>query len=188
MDDLAYARAVKFRRASELLALSRAMAERWRTGRRLPTDADMDEWLLVVTAYENADASYQKAISADPYGWKTCIGCGQLYPGDHLITLGGGGPFCAPCAERVTEALLRPNTADEDAMLEASNARASTWTLTSIFAECPLCKADLRDGVGSRLIAIYSRAEDRTTHYQCPDCLGLIPRSDESPVAAGGVG
>jgi len=45
--------------------------------------------------------------------------------------------------------------------------------------ECPKCKADLRQkppphyrgrGDLSRVIGIYDRDRDRTTHWKCPDC------------------
>ena len=55
---------------------------------------------------------------------------------------------------------------------------------------CPHCDADFQDepipekdreAYGghthfSRLIAVYSRELDRTTHYRCPDCGKDIPR------------
>jgi hypothetical protein len=31
----------------------------------------------------------------------TCCGCGERFPHAELQTLGGGGPFCEPCAERI---------------------------------------------------------------------------------------
>lgn len=47
--------------------------------------------------------------------------------------------------------------------------------------ECPKCHADLREIVvvtgsggdtweGSRVIGVYDRDKDRTTHWRCPDC------------------
>lgn len=45
--------------------------------------------------------------------------------------------------------------------------------------ECPKCKADLRQkppphyrgrGELSRVIGIYDRSRDITTHWKCPDC------------------
>lgn len=46
---------------------------------------------------------------------------------------------------------------------------------------CPHCKADLRDhknGVPfKRSIAVYSREQDRTAHWKCPDCEGTWDRS-----------
>jgi hypothetical protein len=30
-----------------------------------------------------------------------CCGCGERFPHAELQTLGGGGPFCEPCAERI---------------------------------------------------------------------------------------
>jgi rubredoxin len=47
--------------------------------------------------------------------------------------------------------------------------------------ECPKCHADLRYGISdikdngefeyfSRVISIYDRDKDRTTHWRCPDC------------------
>ncbi len=45
---------------------------------------------------------------------------------------------------------------------------------------CPHCKVDLRDlKTGppfKREIGIYDRARDRTDHFVCPDCEGVIPR------------
>ena len=34
-----------------------------------------------------------------------CLGCGQRFPHAELMTLGGGGPVCEPCAERI-EAMM----------------------------------------------------------------------------------
>lgn len=46
--------------------------------------------------------------------------------------------------------------------------------------ECPECRADLRDhknGVpGMRTIGIYSREQDRTVRWQCPDCSATWDR------------
>ena len=36
---------------------------------------------------------------------QTCLGCGQTFPPDKLCTLGGGGPVCLPCADRITKAM-----------------------------------------------------------------------------------
>jgi len=45
--------------------------------------------------------------------------------------------------------------------------------------ECPKCKVDLRErwmdangqeAEGSRVIGVYDRDRDRTTHWRCPDC------------------
>ncbi len=48
--------------------------------------------------------------------------------------------------------------------------------------ECPHCKCDLRDhknGVPfKRTIGVYSREQDRTTHWKCPDCEGTWDRND----------
>lgn len=30
-----------------------------------------------------------------------CCGCGERFPHEELTTLGGGGPFCGPCADRI---------------------------------------------------------------------------------------
>jgi predicted RNA-binding Zn-ribbon protein involved in translation (DUF1610 family) len=55
--------------------------------------------------------------------------------------------------------------------------------------KCPHCGVELRgdripedrrEAYGQthfgRKIAIYSLEQDRTTHYICPDCRGVIPR------------
>lgn len=51
---------------------------------------------------------------------------------------------------------------------------------------CPHCETDLRDlkagPPGKREIGIYSRERDRTMHYQCPDCQGVIPREAKKSV------
>lgn len=61
----------------------------------------------------------------------------------------------------------------------------------SLIETCPHCGSDLRGeeipvdvrewyggaARGSRLVAVYSRELDRTTHFQCPDCEKRIDRS-----------
>lgn len=41
---------------------------------------------------------------AEPDPRQTCIGCGQKFDPAELCMLGGGGPACLPCADRITHA------------------------------------------------------------------------------------
>ena len=38
----------------------------------------------------------------EPDTQQTCIGCGKRFPFEQLCLLGGGGPACLPCADRIT--------------------------------------------------------------------------------------
>jgi glutaredoxin len=53
----------------------------------------------------------------------------------------------------------------------------SKWHIFEEPLECPHCKADLRSLNGppfKREIGIYSRDQDRTIRYDCPDCHKTI--------------
>lgn len=67
--------------------------------------------------------------------------------------------------------------------------------MTLFIETCPHCGANLlgdeipeemRDHVdgqthGTRLVAVYDWARDRTDHFECPDCKGVIARNVAIP-------
>jgi hypothetical protein len=97
----------------------------------------------------------------------------------------------------VIDALADLNTKVKELLLEADEMR-SELSLTFEEAKkrcemykqlrwtgritCPHCEADLRDhhnGIPyKRSIGMYSREQDRTTHWKCPDCEGTWDRND----------
>jgi hypothetical protein len=77
----------------------------------------------------------------------------------------------------VDEARSELRLSSEEAAKRKKNHGTLSWPSPQA---CPHCQADLRDrenGVPySRIISIYSREEDRTTHWKCPDCCRQIIR------------
>lgn len=54
------------------------------------------------------------------------------------------------------------------------------WHRWRDLLECPHCKVDLRNHKTGppfkREIGVYDRSRDRTSHFTCPDCKGMISR------------
>lgn len=54
--------------------------------------------------------------------------------------------------------------------------RTKGWRMITREA-CGQCEADLRDGLGTRRIAIVDRDKDCVVAYRCPDCNSEEPRA-----------
>jgi hypothetical protein len=58
--------------------------------------SEMVDLVFAIRAYDKA------AQTPAPDPRQTCLGCGKQFDPGQLCTLGGGGPACLPCADRIT--------------------------------------------------------------------------------------